>query len=227
MYIRYYIFFFALLNMFLHADQSPAEECFTNIYKKGLWGRVDFSGGGSEYIYNERYARFLERFVKENEIQSVVDLGCGDWLISRHINWGSVQYLGLDVVPHIIEKLNTQFATENIQFSTCDCINEELPEADLLICKDVLQHLTNSDISKIIKQFDNYKYVIIVNSVEPGSLTSTNPDIERGSCRPLDISKPPFSVPGRRVSIYVTDGGTVLKHVYLVTNQPPLKTVHF
>ena len=77
---------------------------FTNIYEKELWGRGKGSGAGSRPKFNVPYITFLENFLRDNNIKSVIDFGCGDWQFSQYIDWGNVNYLGLDVVDFVIER---------------------------------------------------------------------------------------------------------------------------
>ena len=90
-----------------------------------------------------------ERRPREKKITSIVDAGCGDWEFSKEIDWGGASYLGVVISSVVIEKLG-RYATDKIQFRVGD-ITEELPAADLLIVKDVLQHLPNSLIEKFIR----------------------------------------------------------------------------
>ena len=59
------------------------EKSFTEIYKTNHWGHDGnneyngSSGPGSEIHNNIPYIIFLENFITEQNIQSVVDLGCG------------------------------------------------------------------------------------------------------------------------------------------------------
>lgn len=47
----------------------------------------------------------MRKFIKENAIQSVVDLGCGDWQFSPYIYHDlDVAYLGYDVVLSVTEE---------------------------------------------------------------------------------------------------------------------------
>ena len=61
---------------------------FTNIYEKELWGRGKGSGAGSRPKFNAPYISFLENFLRDNNIKSVIDFGCGDWQFSQYIDWG-------------------------------------------------------------------------------------------------------------------------------------------
>ena len=56
--------------------------------------------------------------------------------------------------------------------------------ADLLICKDVLQHLSYSNINNIVSQLNKYNYVIIINDIVRDI---DNVDINDGGYRSLDM----------------------------------------
>ncbi len=55
------------------------------------------------------YRAFVQQFMSRNSVRSVVDLGCGEWQFSRLIDWTGVRYLGVDVVPAVIEKNRPRF----------------------------------------------------------------------------------------------------------------------
>jgi hypothetical protein len=54
-------------------------------------------------------------------------------------------------LPHVIVPVRKKYETGKVKFQLGD-ITEELPAADLLISKDVLQHLSNDLIQKFIKK---------------------------------------------------------------------------
>lgn len=208
-------FFFSFLSFcFIHADQS-VETAFTNIYNNGAWGHNNngeaHSGGGSTLASTSEYRQFLQDFFKANNIHSVVDVGCGDWEFSRVINWSGINYVGCDVVQSVINENQKKYSSENINFKHGDGITMNLPPADLLICKDVLQHLPNEDVSAFILQFPKYKYILITNDT-PGSLV--NEQTHRGGYRPIDLTRPPFSVDG--VKVLTFRSGPFTKQVLLI-----------
>lgn len=88
------------------------------------------------------YRYFLERFFCFYGISSVVDFGCADWQFSKFIPWGEIAYTGYDIVPSIIAE-NEKYCSDTIKFQIVSEDLEELRAADLLIMKDVLQHLPN------------------------------------------------------------------------------------
>lgn len=210
----------AYANTPLKADES-AKGIFTKVYNEAEWGRnaegEGFSGTGSMVEFSKEYMAFLQKFLHEKNIQTVVDIGCGDWQFSQHINWSGTTYKGLDVVQSVIDKNNKKFSRPKINFECVDVINADLPKADLMICKDVFQHLTNADVASIIKQIPKYKYCLITNDVDPQTSTSENPEIlHRGSYRTIDMTKPPFNLKGTKILTY--SGYYALKQVLLIDN---------
>ncbi len=216
-----HLFIIVLIHFSLFAEfQESLHDIFSQIYTHKLWGQNaegrGWSGSGSALETTVEYRTLLELILKVYEVKSVVDLGCGDWEFSRAIPWGSIEYKGFDVVAHIIQQNIRNFTRENISFAVLDATQEELPTADLLICKDVLQHLPNEDVAKIIKQFHKFKYCVITNDIYAHSLSSDNSNIVRGDYRPIDITMPPFNVSANKLLVYKS--GYVTKQVLLITN---------
>ena len=200
------IVFFQLILFLPSWAERSNEEVFTELYRTKAWGinrkGQGSSGGGSTLAATRAYRKYLQEFFKENNIKSVVDVGCGDWEFSRKINWDGIQYLGIDVVKSVIEKDKVKYASSNIQFIHGDATELDLPEADLLICKEVLQHLSNKDVITFLAQLHKYKHCLITNDVDPRTLTSTNWDIPRGHYRYIDLTVSPFYIPGTKVLTY-------------------------
>ena len=139
------------------------------------------------------YRAYIEDFIKKHAVKSVVDAGCGDWSFSSAIDWGDASYLGVDIASDVIEAVRNKHEKGKIKFVVGD-ITEDLPAADLLISKDVLQHLSNELILKFIKnnlRKDKYKWVILTND-----RGSENRDIRSGLHRMIDLTAPPFNVKG-------------------------------
>ena len=60
-----------------------------------------------------------------------------------------------------------------------DIINDKLPSGDCIILRQVLQHLSNKDIEKVIKKITVYKYIILTEHIPLGNFVS-NKDIISG-----------------------------------------------
>ncbi len=200
----------------IYANQT--EEIFTYIYDNKLWGcnqeGKGTSGSGSLLETTQEYRMFLQNFLAEFQIHSVVDVGCGDWQFSRTINWDGVHYMGYDAVQSVIENNQRKFGKPNILFIHGDAACLDLPCADLLICKDVLQHLPYEDIFQILAQCYKFKYCLITNDVDAITLSSPNHQIVKGGYHTLDLSRPPFNLKGTKVLTY--PAGQDMKQVFFL-----------
>ena len=203
--------------------QDPCE-IFSHIYKTGEWGTnadgEGISGMGSLPANAIPYLSMLQEFLVKYRIQSVVDVGCGDWELSKLIDWRSIDYRGYDAAKEVIENITARYGQANRTFFACDAIHADLPQADLLICKDVLQHLPNSFIYDIIPQLPKYKYCLITNDIDYGPLydRKLNADIQMGLGRCVDLTMPPFNVKGIPFMRYISDGH--VKEVLLIVRDP-------
>jgi SAM-dependent methyltransferase len=179
--------------------QTSLADTFNRIYAEGSWGRdvtgKGTSGSGSTLEITREYRAYVEDFIKKHAIKSVVDAGCGDWSFSSAMDWGDASYLGVDIASDVIEVVRRKHEKGKITFQVGD-ITEDLPAADLLISKDVLQHLSNELVHKFIKnnlRAGKYKWAILTND---RGRPPRNLDTLPGGYRVIDLSAPPFEVKG-------------------------------
>ena len=185
-------------------------ERFENIYTSDEWGNG--SGPGSSIVHMLGYIEFIESFVAQHRIKSVVDLGCGDWQFTRYVNWGCAQYLGLDIVEAVINENNARYSTDKIRFRLYSGKPSDLPGGDLLIAKDVLQHLSNSNVHRYLSCLNRYRYSLLTNCVNPSGATP-QVDINDGDFRPLDVRNPPFLVSCKQVYT-ITNKRTLMQRLF-------------
>ena len=171
---------------------------FNTIYKQKIWAGGT-SGSGSNPAILQGYMSFLEKFIRDNKITSIADIGCGDWQYMRLVNLKGVTYTGYDVASPVIEANQQKFSAPNIDFVLYDGNFAEIKAADLAICKDVLQHLPNKNIFNFIENIKKFKYVLVANDIADNM--TTNVDIPMGQCRPLDLRLPPFNIAAEPVFI--------------------------
>ncbi|MDB6078704.1 MAG: SAM-dependent methyltransferase [Akkermansiaceae bacterium] len=165
------------------------EDFFKKVYTENIWERG--SGPGSYPENTIAYREYLQKFLAEHHIKSVVDIGCGDWQFSRLIDWTGIDYLGIDCVEDVIAGNQAQFSAPNIRFLHDNAAAmSEIPWADLAIIKDVLQHLTIKTICELLNRLPCYRYILFTNS-DTGENTDLHAD---GHFRPLNLALPPFSL---------------------------------
>lgn len=143
------------------------------------------SGVGSGVAYTAGYRAFLERFMREHDIRRVLDVGCGDWQFSRLVDWGDRTYLGVDEVIPLVNRLNEEHGLFGRR-----AFGTYIPKIqfDLAICKDVMIHLPNAEVSALLAELRRHRHVLLVNDTAP-----VNVDCQRGHYRALDVNAPPFN----------------------------------
>lgn len=183
--------------------EKKIEKIFTDVYRTAYWGKINgtaSSGGGSTIEFTVEYRKFLQEFFKSNNIKSVLDVGCGRWSFPHLINWGPVErYIGIDVVKSNIEFNNQRFSSIKLKpkFYRMSLTSDNLPCADLLIMKDVMQHLPLRDCHSIIKFVLNkrerpnkcrFKHLLITNDIHLDSVQNLDFDIKFLE-RPISVSR--------------------------------------
>lgn len=183
------------INPYNNAISNRAS-AFRSIYAKNTWGSG--SGPGSDPEYTLDYRKFLSDYIKQNRIKSILDVGCGDWQFSRLLDWSGVDYLGVDIVPELVEANIQNFGGLGVTFKVLDLVDEDPPCADLVIIKDVLQHLSFSAVDNILRKLQKFKRVLIVQDVG-----GANRDCNDGGYRPLNVTTDPFNLMARKVFTFM------------------------
>ena len=170
-----------------------ATDVFSDVYERDLWNGG--SGPGSAPENTVEYRRFLQEFLDGFDYPvKVVDLGCGDWRIGELMDWSGVDYVGVDVVPEVIEANRRRDTPDNVSFVCLDALVDDLPEGDVLVVKDVLQHWPNADVLRLLDAAEErFTFTMETNDVSSKSHPAkVNSDIALGDWRPIDIERAPF-----------------------------------
>jgi FkbM family methyltransferase len=170
---------------------------FSNIYSKDVWDGG--SGPGSRLENIGPYFDYLQRFLSEKNIKSLVDCGCGDWQSTQYIDLSGISYTGIDIVPSVIEANTAAHGKTNVQFICANFSEIDLPAADLAICKDALQHLPNENIFGFLKQMHKFRYVLITNDLGDNTGRDATVISNPYHFARLDVSEAPFAVRAERV----------------------------
>ena len=168
---------------------------FSEIYTKDEWGKGNegkfkiigtrfYSGSGSYNKAAFEYIKFIDGFIKKNNIKSVTDIGCGDFNIGKQILKlnPEINYNGVDVVQELVDYNNNLFANERVRFYCLDTLHDTVPQSDLLLIRQVLQHLSNADIAKLTKNcFHDFTNILVTeHQLKPELLVKKNIDKETG-----------------------------------------------
>lgn len=160
------------------------DKVMVQIYEQHLWGGKSFdfySGSGSHNKYLvEPYIKVVKEFLKSFKNKpKVCDLGCGDFNIGKQLVPFAENYIAIDIVPKLIERNQQLFKADNLVFQCLDISKNYLPNADVVILRQVLQHLSNKEIKAILPKLEQYKYVILTEHIPDGDFIP-NKDIISG-----------------------------------------------
>lgn len=147
----------------------------------GFWEQEYANGGtsgdGSHGMLAAAKAEFLNKFVQDHEVRSVIEFGCGDGHQLSLANYP--RYIGLDVSRSAIGLCKARFSDDSdksffLYDGKCFVDNAGLFIADLAMSLDVIYHLVEDGV------FNTYmadlfaasrKYVVLYtsNTVIPGT----------------------------------------------------------
>jgi len=174
---------------------------FSDIYKNAYWkSKESSSGSGSEIEQAETLVQYLGWFIVKENIQSIVDCPCGDMTWQTLLVSAVKRYVGCDIVPELIndnivrliETANPK--PTNLGFRVLDITKDPIPDCDLLMVRDCLNHLPNEQVLEAIQNIvrSGAKWVGITTFP---NRTDGNTDIEVGKWRPINLQRPPFNMP--------------------------------
>ena len=193
------------------------KDLFTRIYEQHEWGGkgegVFCSGSGSTASHGDEYGGVVREFIAEHGIKSVVDLGCGDFTVAGGILMPGVRYVGVDIVEALVERNRKRFADAHVSFEHLDVVTDPLPDGELCLIRQVLQHLSNDEIQAVLAKTRKYRYTLITEHLpSPSRSPKPNKDKPHGpDTRVYDdsgvyVDQPPFSLPVSRTLLDASPG---------------------
>lgn len=188
---------------------EPDKHYFNEVYRKKLFGKSESaSGPGSGHGATAAIRSHFSKLLQDFSITSMVDIPCGDLFWISKVNLENVTYSGFDIVPSLIATLKSQYS--QYEFSQFDAINEIPPKKDLILCRDLLVHLTTHQALQVIENFKKsgsiYLAITTFTTVETNKELVV-PKIGVG-WRPLNLSIAPFDLrlPLRVINEESTEG---------------------
>lgn len=175
------------------------KEVFTGVFETKHWtkdGDVSVSGGGSEIRNASVIAAKLKQLIELENVSTVVDCPCGDYNWQHLFKTDELLYIGYDIVPEVIQLVKNRIGHETnpkLDFAVADITTDTLPNADLLIVRDCLVHLSFEDCIKALQNIarQNIRLVAITTFYDRES----NADTVAPAWRPLNLRKAPFNLP--------------------------------
>ena len=162
----------------------PTKAAMEQVYSKNFWGgppATFYSGQGSHdrhiiHPYLDVVRAFLNAFEKP---LVVCDLGCGDFNVGKGLVTHAGRYIAVDIVDALIVHLKQRFTAPNLEFQQLDIAGDNLPLGDCALVRQVLQHLSNAEIQRILPKLKAYTYLIVTEHIPTGNF-EPNLDIIAG-----------------------------------------------
>ncbi len=166
---------------------------FEYIHRHNLWGCEDsVSGNGSTLAETANLRAAIPPLLLEIGAASVLDVPCGDFGWLSEVELG-VPYTGADIVRELVEANQSRYGRSGRGFVRLDLTADNLPAADLVLCRDCLVHLGYANIARALANIRASGARWLLTTSFPR--LQTNCDIEDGDWRPLNFEMPPFEFP--------------------------------
>ena len=169
-------------------------ERFELLHELGIYhGAESRSGDASSMAETAALREALPELLRRWRVRSLLDLPCGDFYWMRTVDLGEVDYVGVDVVPELIETNRRSFGGPRRRFELCDATRDPLPAADLVLCRDLLIHLSLADIRRLLERVaaSGARLLLVSHFTE----CSENTDIVSGDYHPVNLCLAPFRLP--------------------------------
>jgi hypothetical protein len=179
-------------------EKSEArKQAFTSIYDEQYWGADNLSGAGSSLPATADVREIVFKVVRDCRIRSIVDVACGDFvwmpLVLDQLE-NSVNYTGCDIVENLLVQHREKYP--QYDFQSLDFVDGTIPEGELIICREALQHLPVKDIQAALRNFSDSgaKYLLATTHLRRSGIRNRR-DIRPGRCRDRNLMIPPFDLP--------------------------------
>ena len=178
----------------LGAGRPPdVVERFRAAYASRLWGGEETgSGPGSSLAQTEHLVRELPGLLERFEVGTLLDAPCGDLHWMQHVELGEIRYIGAELLPELVSENAERYAPLGWEFVTLDLTRDPLPEADLVLCRDCLVHLSFEDIDRVLANIRRSGARYLLATTFPDE--QSNVDVVTGDWRPLNLELAPLDL---------------------------------
>lgn len=126
------------------------------------------------------------------EAKTLLDVGCGDFTWMKAVDL-PCRYVGIDIVPSVIAGNERAHGSATRRFAVIDAVSEPLPEADVVLCREILFHLSFEDALCALRNIVSGDREYLIATTDRNS--PFNSDIATGDFRLLNLQRRPFRFP--------------------------------
>lgn len=180
---------------------NQKENIFNTIYKTQYWKRAKdstLSGDGSTLSVTVITRNIIKKIIDLYNIKSIYDCACGDmnWMPEILKQYPDIKYIGGDVASYIIQINKKRQDLQKYKFIKADFTEDKIPVVDLVICRDVLQHLNVVNVIRGLKNISTSgcKYFLATNYINQSKDLSKY-DIMIGDTNERNLNNDPINLP--------------------------------
>lgn len=178
------------------------KDVFTKIYHDNEWKSDEsVSGQGSTLDQTHLIRRELPQLFEKFQVKTLLDIPCGDMNWIADIITG-LDYVGADIVTEIIDDNRKRFP--ELRFEVLDITRNELPQADMLLVRDLFGHFSDVDLKLAIDNVKRSNIKYLLATTFPSSFNTIR--ITTGQWRALNLDY----YCGLPASIYTLNEGNQL-----------------
>jgi hypothetical protein len=169
-------------------------DTFSTIYHQRLWGETEtVSGPGSILATTKSVRTELPALLESIGARSLLDAPCGDfrWMSGTPIELD--RYIGVDIVPDLIEANQRRYANSTRDFRVSDITRDPLPRVDVILSRDYFIHCSYAYIKASIANFRRSGSTYLLTTTY--EQLRKNENVLTGSWRPLNLQLAPFKFP--------------------------------
>ncbi|MDB5476646.1 MAG: hypothetical protein JWP49_2157 [Phenylobacterium sp.] len=173
------------------AQSGHLAQRFTQAFEQNVWQDGEsVSGAGSTLNYTSELRTTLPAMIRALGCQSVLDAPCGDFNWMKAVDLSGLAYTGADIVAPMIEGLQRDWPQHG--FVCLDITKDPMPKADFVLIRDVLFHLSNPDVVRVLENFVNSGSAWLATS--HSFHVTEMADVESGptTFRPVNLMTSPF-----------------------------------
>ncbi|MDX3971160.1 MAG: class I SAM-dependent methyltransferase [Bradyrhizobium sp.] len=150
-------------------------------------------GAGSTMVNTAELRAALPGLLRDLKCKVLVDAPCGDLNWMSQVDLSGIRYVGIDVAERIEDARARAAAlrADDVRLEVRDIVRSALAPADVVLCRDFLQHLPNVMVDAVLRNIfaSGADWLLVTSHNVP-----RNADLDTvGGFRPLNLRLPPFS----------------------------------
>ncbi len=185
------------LKTFVQSVLTPRkhmQSTFAPFYTENRWGDPESrSGPGSNLERTAKLRNELPLLLQEIGARSILDAPCGDFNWMKDTPLGVERYIGVDIIPDLIARNESLYGNGRTQFALLDLTRDELPRADVILCRDCFIHFSYRHIAAAIRNFKRSRSTYLLTNTY--NEWRQNENIRTGDFRHINLLLPPFNFP--------------------------------